>query len=232
MNRLLVSLLSGLVTLLTPLFLLGLALRIMLAPWFLHIEYRMPYFPADEYGFTTEDRLHWAPFALDYLINNADVSYLADLKFDDGTPLYNARELSHMQDVQHVTQQALKTWLAGAALLALLGIWAWRAEWLPAYWNGLRRGGWLMLSLAAAIAVFAATAFWQFFTLFHSLFFQGDSWLFEYSDTLIRLFPLRFWQDVFVCVALIVVGGALALAFGLRERRALPSPPEAGRNGS
>lgn len=220
MNRSLASLLSWVVTLLTPLFLIGLALRLMLAPWFLHVEYRLPWFPVDEYGFTTADRLRWAPFALDYLINNADVSYLGDLKFEDGTPLYNPRELSHMVDVQHVTQTALRAWLAGTAALALLAFWAWRADWTPAYIRGLRRGGWLMLGLAAAIALFAAVAFWQFFTLFHSLFFQGDSWLFEYSDTLIRLFPLRFWQDVFVCVALIVVGSALALALGLREKPA------------
>ncbi len=228
MNKLSVALLAGLVSLLTPLFLLGLALRIMLAPWFLHVEYRMPYFPADEYGFTTADRLHWAPFALDYLINNADVSYLADLKFEDGTPLYNSRELSHMQDVQRVTQAALKTWLAGTALLVLLGLWAWKAGWMPAYLGGLRRGGWLMLTLTAAIAVFAITGFWQFFTLFHALFFQGDSWLFDYSDTLIRLFPIRFWQDVFICVGVLVIGGALALVLGLRGRHTAPPSAESG----
>jgi integral membrane protein (TIGR01906 family) len=189
----------------------------MLAPWFLHVEYRMPYFPADEYGFTTADRLHWAPYALDYLINNADISYLGDLKFDDGTPLYNTRELGHMHDVQHVTQWALRTRMVTMAVLALLAIWAWRAQWMPAYLRGLRRGGWFMLILAAGVALFASVAFWQFFTLFHSLFFQGDSWLFEYSDTLIRLFPLQFWQDVFIWVGLIVVGGALALALGIKE---------------
>ena len=218
MNRNFASLLSWVVTLLTPIFLIGLALRLMLAPWFLHVEYRMPWFPPDEYGFTTQDRLHWAPFALDYLINNADSSYLGALKFDDGSPLYNPRELSHMDDVQRVAQGALRAWLASTAILALLGLWAWRADWLSAYRRGLRRGGWLMLGLAAAVALFAAIDFWRFFTLFHSLFFQGDTWLFEYSDTLIRLFPLRFWEDVFICVGLIVLGGALLLAFGLRER--------------
>jgi integral membrane protein (TIGR01906 family) len=218
MKNALPSLLSWLVTLLTPLFLIGLALRIMLAPWFLHVEYRMPYFPPDEYGFTTEDRLHWAPFALDYVINDANVSYLADLKFADGTPLYNARELSHMQDVQHVVQWALRTWLVGVAVMTLLAIWAWRSVWVPAYLRGLRRGGWFMLALGAALAVFAATSFWQFFTLFHELFFTGDTWLFEYSDTLIRLFPLRFWEDVFMWVGLIVIGSALGLALGIKGK--------------
>lgn len=220
MNRTAAGALAWIVTLVTPVFLIGLALRLMLAPWFLHLEYRMPYFPADTYGFTTADRLHWAPFALDYLVNNADVSYLANLKFEDGAPLYDQRELTHMEDVQRVTQAALRAWMFASVILAGLGIWAWRGGWQADYLHGLRRGGWLVLGLAAALAVFAAVAFWQFFTFFHSLFFQGDSWLFEYSDTLIRLFPLRFWQDVFIWVAVIVVGGALALAFGLREKAA------------
>lgn len=208
------------VTLLTPILLLGLALRLMLAPWFLHVEYRMPYFPADEYGFTTADRLRWAPFALDYLINDAPVSYLADLKFDDGTPLYNERELSHMEDVQRVVQWALRTWLICVAVLAVLGVSAWRTGWTYDYLSGLRRGGFLMLGLVAALGLFASIAFWQFFTWFHSLFFKGDSWLFAYSDTLIRLFPLQFWQDVFIWVAAIVVAGSLLLAFGLKPRSA------------
>ena len=52
---------SYLISLLTPLALIGLALRILLTPVFYTIEYNMPYFPADEYGFTKEDRLKWAP---------------------------------------------------------------------------------------------------------------------------------------------------------------------------
>ena len=74
-----------------------------------------------------------------------------------------------------------------------------------------------MLVLAAALAFFASVSFWQFFTLFHRLFFQGDSWLFEYSDTLIRLFPLRFWQDVFLSVMglILIFGLLLGLLVGL-----------------
>src|SRR5688572_11015821 len=77
--------LSWLVALLIPLALIGLGLRVLLTPLFLKIEYNMPYFPPDTYGFTKEDRLKWAPYALQYLVNNADISYLGDLKFEDGT---------------------------------------------------------------------------------------------------------------------------------------------------
>jgi integral membrane protein (TIGR01906 family) len=77
--------------------------------------------------------------------------------------------------------------------------------------SGLSRGGWLTVGLILGVGLFAAVNFWQFFTYFHELFFTGDSWLFNYSDTLIRLFPIRFWQDVFM----FVLGFALLSGAGL-----------------
>jgi len=217
-------LLSWLVSILVPIALIGLGLRALLTPAFLRIEYNMPYFPPDEYGFTKEDRLRWAPYALDYLVNNEDISYLGDLKFDDGTPLYNERELSHMEDVKRVTQGALRVWYISLALLALLGVWAWFGHWWPSYRLGLMRGGWLMVGLAVTIGLIVVigivinpNVFWNFFAGFHSLFFEGNSWLFLYSDTLIRLFPIRFWQDAFLLAAVIALGGGVALGWGLKQ---------------
>ena len=216
MNPKLSSLLSYLVTLLTPIFLLGLGLRILLTPIFYNVEYRLPWFPPDTYGFTQEDRLRLAPYAVDYLLNDADISYLGDLTFEDGSTLYNERELSHMHDVKVVTKGALRVWYITVVLMAGLGIWACYGKWWQAFREGLRRGGWLMIGLVVAIGLFGAIAFWQLFRLFHALFFEGDTWMFLYSDTLIRLFPIRFWQDAFLWAGVISVGGAFVLAFGLR----------------
>ena len=47
--------LSWLVAILVPFALIGLGLRVLLTPLFLQVEYNMPYFPPDEYGFTKED---------------------------------------------------------------------------------------------------------------------------------------------------------------------------------
>ena len=55
--------LSWLVTIMVPIALIGLGLRVLLSPPFLQIEYNMPYFPPDEYGFTKEDALR---FGLSY----------------------------------------------------------------------------------------------------------------------------------------------------------------------
>ena len=81
-----------------------------------------------------------------------------------------------------------------------------------------------MIGLAGTLAVVVLVGmfilpglFWSFFAGFHAIFFEGDTWQFAYSDTLIRLFPLRFWQDAFLFAALIAVGGGLGLARGIRN---------------
>ncbi len=219
------SFLSYLVSLLIPIALIGAALRILLSPIYFNIEYRMPYFPVDEYGMTQEERLQWAPYAVEYLVNSADISYLGDLQFEDGAPLYNERELSHMADVKNVVIGALRVWYLSLGILILLAILAQRSRWMPDYLNGLRRGGMWMIGLAVALGLIAGIGittnpdvFWEFFALFHAIFFEGDSWLFYYSDTLIRLFPIRFWQDAFLWAAILALGGGAGLAFGIRRR--------------
>ncbi|MDK1028739.1 MAG: TIGR01906 family membrane protein [Anaerolineae bacterium] len=216
MNTKITTSLSWLTTLLTPLFLLGLGVRILLSPLFYNIEYRMPYFPSDDYGFTLEDRLRHAPYVIDYLLNDADISYLGDLTFKDGNVLFNDRELSHMQDVKILTKAALNIWYILVVLTIGIGTWAWFGKWWQAFRQGLRRGGWLMIGLVVTTGVFGAIAFRQLFTAFHGLFFTGDTWLFRFSDTLIRLFPIQFWQDAFLWAGVISIGGGLILGIFLK----------------
>ncbi len=218
MNKTLSTFLSFIVTLLTPIFLMMLGVRIMLTPIFPEIEYRTPNFPDDMYGFTQEERLHWSKYAIEYLVNDAGVEYLGDLTFDDGSPLFNERELSHMVDVKVLVRFGLRLWLIATGLLIALGVWAKFGEWWQAYLLGAKRGGWLTLILTASLGIIASIDFWEFFTQFHHLFFEGDTWIFLFSDTLIRLFPMRFWQDAFLMEGIIVIGGGLALAFGLKPR--------------
>jgi integral membrane protein (TIGR01906 family) len=210
--------LAWLVTIFVPFALTFLGLRLLLTPVFPQVEYRTPGFPADDYGFTVQDRLHWSTISIDYLVNNADISFLGNLTFPDGSPLFNERELSHMHDVKQVVKPVLWIGYTIWFLLLGLGLWARFGGWWQEYLRGLRRGGWLTLALVVVLGAFAAISFWQFFTVFHELFFSGGSWLFLYSDTLIRLFPLPFWQDAFLFAGVLDVLGGLALGLGLRPK--------------
>jgi len=210
---------SWFVTLLLPVALTFLGVRLLLTHMYPEIEYRMPGFPEDEYGFTLQDRLQWSGESIDYLLNDADISFLSKLTFPDGSALFNERELSHMQDVKFVVQPVLWVGYGVWFFLLGLGLWARYGGWWLEYVRGVWRGGWLMVGLVAVIGIFAAISFWQFFTIFHELFFTGDSWQFLFSDTLIRLFPMRFWQDAFLFAGILDVLGGLALGFGLPPKR-------------
>lgn len=202
-----------LIALAIPLALILTGLRIFFTTPFVSVEYNMPGFPKDPYGFTKEDRIYWARLSLNYLNNDARIEYLSDLRFADGTPVFNERELSHMVDVKVFFKTAMRIWLG--ALIFLLAAWmaAWRARGLKFYWQAVSAGGWLTLGLIGLLMATIMINFNQLFTVFHKVFFEGDTWLFYYSDTLIRLFPMRLWQDLFIAIGLFTVAGALLFAF-------------------
>ena len=74
---------------------------------------------------------------------------------------------------------------------------------------------WLITILLLAILFFSLVSFRTLFTSFHLVFFEGDSWLFYTSDTLIRLFPIRFWQDVFIVFGLLTLAGGGIVGWGI-----------------
>ena len=86
---------------------------------------------------------------------------------------------------------------------------AWRARWLSVFFQAVSRGGWSTVALVIMILVGVFISFQSLFTDFHRIFFSGDSWIFLYSDTLIRLFPLQFWQDGFIWMGAFTITGAL-----------------------
>lgn len=221
MNRPTTSLhtaLAWLVTILTPLALLILAVRLVMTPAFLQIEYRTPGFPPDPYGFTLEDRLRWAGVALEVLVDQKDVAFVEALSFDDGTPMYNARELRHWGDVFRLWRWASRLGYGSWVVMGLLALWAWQAGWGAAFRWGLGRGGLLTAMLMGAVLLFAILAFGLIFVGFHQLLFPPGTWTFFYSDTFIRLFPERFWRDIFLVIGAIAGGAGLGLWYFLLRR--------------
>jgi integral membrane protein (TIGR01906 family) len=205
--------LGWVITIAIPLFLIMTAVRLLLNPLYLDYQYNRAGFPPDPYGFTVEDRLLWGKLSLDYLVNDSDISFLGDLEFDDGNPIYNQRELEHMHDVKVLVQQMLAAWWIVGIGLVSLGIWAWRANWLRFFWQSISRGGFITTALILGILLLVMVSFNALFTGFHRIFFEGNTWIFLYSDTLIRLFPLPLWQDAFIFMGVFSLAGGLLLGF-------------------
>ncbi|HSB91330.1 MAG TPA: TIGR01906 family membrane protein [Anaerolineales bacterium] len=202
-----------------PLALLLTNVRLLLTPAYVELAYRMPAFPDDPFGLTREERIAQANVDLEYLLNDAGPEFLGDLRFADGTAVYNERELRHMVDVKRLVQAALRVWLASVVLAAGLGLLLSRAKGSGRVSLGLHWGSILTFALMVVIGLGILVGFSVVFVGFHRIFFQGDSWLFFYSDTLIRLFPERFWYDAFLLLAGSTLVEAAAV-FLLTRRRA------------
>jgi integral membrane protein (TIGR01906 family) len=206
-----------------PLVLLILAVRAVTSPLFLWVEYNRPGFPGDGYGFSTDDRMTYGSYAVDYLSNWSGPRYLGDLVHRGGDKLFKDGEVSHMADVKLVI---LSTFGAGALLVlfSIIAILYLRRRSTGGIRRGLFAGSIVTLVIILGLGTLAVLGWQQFFTEFHRIFFADGSWTFSLDDTLIRLFPGQFWIDAGMVIAALVLLAALVtliLTWPTRRRRGL-----------
>lgn len=206
------TLMPTLVAILTPLFLIIFAVRLVTTPLMARIQYNLPGFPEDPYGFTKAERLEYSRPSILYLTNTAGIEYLADLTFEDGTPIYNDRELGHMLDVKLLFSAIFNGWYGITLVLGGLLIWYRQTGKWKTFRKTLKTGGIVTIGTFVFFGILAAIDFNWLFVQFHLLFFEGETWLFRPSDTLIRLFPMPFWLNAMILIlALILVFAALLI---------------------
>jgi len=211
--------LGFLITVSVPVVISGLSILILLSPIFMGLEYQRPGFPPDNYGFSTQERLIFGNQTRRYLISNMTLADLEELRFEDGEPIYIERELKHLEDVKIVLKGVSKVFWVAVGLVILGAVFAHYKDWWNGYKRAFSRGGWLTTALLGMILVLSLVSFQALFTNFHLIFFEGNSWIFLYSDTLIRLFPIRFWQDIFLALGITTLSGGVLVGWLLRESR-------------
>jgi integral membrane protein (TIGR01906 family) len=172
------------------------------------IEYRLPGFPDDPYGFSLEDRLKWSKIDVEYLLNDESVDYFDSFRLESGEPMHNERELRHMQDVKVLVQQSWLAFRIGLVLLIFFLLILGGSQGYDSVWKALQKGFLWTLILLGVLFVVVVVAFGFLFVGFHRLFFEGETWIFQYSDTFIRLYPERFWRDVFIFLAVLTAAEA------------------------
>lgn len=197
----------------TPALLLVNGVRVVARDWIVDFEYDRDGFPDDRYGLTREERTRLALLGLRSIQPGSEgVSLLREARLPDGEAAFGEDEIAHMQDVRVLLGRALRA--QGVALVALLVA---AVAFAPTRLRrvvprGLLAGSLLTLGLALAAVPALALGFDDVFVGFHGVFFEGDSWRFPTSATLIRIYPERFWSDVFALVAGLAVAQAAVLA--------------------
>lgn len=128
-------------------------------------------------------------------------------------PLFHDYELVHLTDVKHLF--ALNSCVQSLSMLFVFILLS--AAFASRCCSrrrdalvGLRRGATVtLLALLAAAVLFSADFNWMFVG-FHLVAFDNPFWLLDpYTDYLVMLFPLGFWQDTFMLAG--IVTGILSI---------------------
>ena len=181
--------------------------------------------PDDRYGLGSATRERLALVGLESIQPSSDgISLLREARFPNGEAAFNARELAHMGDVRTAVARAYRFQLIAVAAIGVLALLfgllgsSLRAL-VPV---ALARGAVLTVVVAVVVGVVAATSYSSFEEPFHRLFFEGETWRFEETDTLRRLYPDRFWLDTAIVIGVLCLLQAILLFVAARfwSRRA------------
>ncbi len=215
MNRRIQMLLQAVVVVAVPVILAVIPIRVLMHPRWVLFEYGRPGFPADPFGFMLPERTRLAITGVESIVGPRGVVVLQEAQLSDGSPAFNEREVGHMQDVRVVTGRVYLVqgvlFIAAVVALTLL---ARQPETRAAAPAALLTGAIVTVVLLAALVALVLTGFDTFFVTFHRLFFTGETWLFNASDTLIRLYPPQFWFDAATVIGVTTIVEATILGIG------------------
>jgi integral membrane protein (TIGR01906 family) len=201
-------------------FCLGLGwLTLLISPAYPHYAYGRPDLPLDLahllpdladaglISLSPAERLELALVAVAFLQSRQSpetaVYLLAEQRLPHtGAPLYNERELAHMVDVKRLTDRIRRlAWLTavvvGGGLLGLLK----HPQSRQSGYLALGRGGLLTLLLIGGLLGLIGLGWPFFFYQFHGLFFAAGTWSFAPTDSLMRLYPERFFFEFALLVS-------------------------------
>ncbi len=199
-----------------PFLLVVTTIRIIANDWFVNFEYSRPDFPPDRFGFTLDQRTPLALIGMHSVLPDSEgIVLLERATLPDGSPAFNEREIGHMTDVRVLISKVYPIESIGLALIVILAIALNRSmHWRHAVPNGLRLGSILTLAILGALIAYIFINFDSFFLQFHQLFFQGTTFMFLFTDTLIRLYPVQFWSDAAIAIGAMTTVFALLVLIG------------------
>jgi integral membrane protein (TIGR01906 family) len=198
-----------------PIFFTANAIRVLLSETYVRASY--PHLSPDE----VLDEKRRAEFAVLGLravdpLRGESVASLEEPRLPSGRPAFTAKELRHMRDVRAWLWRLLVFELIVVAALAVAAVRA-RRELARA----LLAGGAATLAIGVLAIGAMLVDFDDVLLGFHKLLFEGRSWHFSNDDTLIRVYPERFWNWTGIAMAVLVLVQALvAIAVGEAIRRA------------
>lgn len=179
----------GLIALASILVALGVALSVVLMPWF--TEFVAPVSGAADLTGYPPERVRELALSVRDFVSRPDAPALPPTL--DDRPAFGAAEVDHLVDVRRVLAGARIATVIATFALAALAAESVAAGRLRDVSRGMRTGGRVILAVCAVALLAGAVDFDSLFAALHSVFFKAGTWTFPANALMIRLFPLRFW---------------------------------------
>ncbi len=149
-----------------------------------------------------------------YLKGEKDDFQSIAVKDGELQPLYDERELTHMEDVLYLFDLARLLRKVSVATMILLTL-------LAVKWDPLWKKNWLHMLFYAALGNVAVLLglgllirmdFTKYFTYFHQIFFDNDLWILDpRRHVLIQMLPKSFFRNTAIKIGQAAVGFLLIL---------------------
>lgn len=198
-----------------PFVVVGLSVRIAFNEWIIDYIYASKNFPKDRYGLPDECRKKLAKLGLKAVLNDEDFIKFRKARLPSGRLAFRPKEIKHMYDVKEFLKRFFPT-VYIATLLWLLGFLIFRSP------NYLILSGIIGILTLALLGILVFTNYDRAFEIFHIIAFDPYSWRFKYTDTLLRIYPMKFWYEatkIVAVISLFLSSFTLLLGFILKSFR-------------
>lgn len=155
---------------------------------YLEFEYSRPNFP-DSDIFSSKERVEISTGVLGYFNGK---SGLDDLK---KTGFFSEKELSHLKDVKDLKIKVMTAQIIFLVMTVIFTISIYKIVGLNGLIRSMKNGFLVITVFITIIIILVATNFDFWFIGFHKIFFEKGTWSFAKTDTLIQLYPEKFWFD-------------------------------------
>ena len=173
-----------------PLWIVGFSTRMAFSDWFIDFEYSKEDFPEDRWGMPDEIRKELAKLGLQAVLSDEGLERFKEARLPNGNRAFREKEIKHMEDVKNFLKIFFP--LSYVAFILWFGSFVFLRE---DRWKALFYSGVFTVGLIFAAGIISYIDYNLVFTVFHDHIFGEYTWRFRLKDTLLRIYPMKFWFD-------------------------------------
>ena len=182
----------------TPFWILGISAKLTFQDWFIEYEYSKRDFPKDRWGLSDNIRKDLAKLGLKAVLSKEGLEEFKKARLPTGRKAFRKKEIKHMEDVNRFLSKFFFLSYVFSIFWLIVLVFQKKRAWKLLLYSSIYT---FLFFAFVSLIVFAS--YEKAFEMFHNYFFGKTSWRFSNYDTLLRIYPMKFWFDGTVVLAII-----------------------------